>query len=86
VIDQQPALARQFFPEGGQPYPIPLPPEGSQSDPLNTGHPTIIVRSFTVGKSYFKRNELNKSKRSVVPIQQFLLFALVSTLTHFGPI
>ncbi|XP_074615208.1 uncharacterized protein LOC141874734 isoform X6 [Acropora palmata] len=39
---QEPALARQFFPQGGQPYPIPLPPEGSQSDPLNTGHPTII--------------------------------------------
>ncbi|XP_067038773.1 uncharacterized protein [Acropora muricata] len=39
---QEPALARQLFPEGGQPYPIPLPPEGSQNDPLNTGHSTII--------------------------------------------
>ncbi|XP_078359625.1 uncharacterized protein LOC144644082 isoform X4 [Oculina patagonica] len=33
----QPAVTRQWFPEGGKPYPKPLPPEGSQNDPVNTG-------------------------------------------------
>ncbi|XP_022799604.1 uncharacterized protein LOC111337536 isoform X3 [Stylophora pistillata] len=34
----QPAVGRQWFPEGGKPYPIPLPPEGSQNDLSNTGN------------------------------------------------
>ena len=45
---QQPAAAaRQYFPEGGQPYPIPMPPEGSQNDPIDTGNPRYTVRSVT---------------------------------------
>ncbi|XP_027047022.1 uncharacterized protein LOC113674731 isoform X3 [Pocillopora damicornis] len=34
----EPVVGRQWFPEGGNPYPIPLPPEGSQNDQLNTGN------------------------------------------------
>ena len=48
MIGQQPAVARQYFPEGGQPYPIPMPPEGSQNDPIDTGNSLYTVRSLTM--------------------------------------
>ena len=48
MIGQQPAVARQYFPEGGLPYPIPMPPEGSQNDPIDTGNQLYTVRSFTM--------------------------------------
>lgn len=51
MIGQQPAVARQYFPEGGQPYPIPMPPEGSQNDPIDTGIPSPTVRCVII-KNY----------------------------------
>ena len=51
MIGQQSAVARQYFPEGGQPYPIPMPPEGSQNDPIDTGIPSPTVRCVII-KNY----------------------------------
>ena len=50
MIGQQPAVARQYFPEGGQLHPVTIPPEESQNDPIDTGLPGSTVRCVIIKK------------------------------------